>query len=488
MATKLPALKTAPRAAASARRRGELAEFEQASRAVAAGMRGLTSYEAAEVGSLLTPLLLGERNTADAFLAKWRATTTRDRFEKARKIHETNSYVRDTLHLKEVFFNKGFAVSGIEAVEAGYDCGQLARDVWGEFLLCDNVVAFWREREEGEPLPLVTIFDCEQVEYSDAFGMNRVKFIPKAAKLDAKTRKALGPRYAEAIEKGKPLELSRQQGECWRVLKVGKRGKGLVSPGIYSVFEKLSALELLEIGDWAGAWTMKNVIRQIKKGHEIKTGNLAGQPLHFITKKISDAIKSELRTKTGAHDAVTNFDIDILYKFLDPRFFDAKKYDGILGRLKAWAGAAGQLLDAQLSPFVCEVLDAEMKAARGMVGPFLEGVLNDPGFLGAARGAALKVVWDEHAAMPWKIRLELIRLGYTNGLLSPQSAREMFGFDDAKESGRLLEAHQHPKQYWPPFEAKQGFLNNKPQGGRPDGGGEEGETRGPGDAGNSEGN
>lgn len=461
---------SAPKSRSVAARRGaEGAEFAQAQKAALDRTKGLTSYEAAEIGSLLTPLLLGERNTADAFLSKWQATTVKDRFKKARKICESNSFVQDVLYLKLAFFNMGFAVTGMDGVESasGYDFGQIARDVWNEFLLCDNVVAFWRARGEGEPLPVVTIFDCEQVEYSDAFGLNQVKLTMEASKLDAGRRRALGDRYAGAIESGKPITLNRKDGECWKVLKIGKRGKGLISPRIYSVFEKLSALELLEIGDWAGAWTMKNVIRQIKKGHDIKTGPLAGQPLHFITKKVADAIKSEMRNKTGAHDAVTNFDIDILYKFLDPRFFDAKKYDGVIGRLKSWAGAVGQILDPQPSPNVCEVLNAEMKMARGMVGPFLESIFKDPDFLGEEKAAA-KVIWDKYAAMPWKIRLELTRLGYTNGLLSPQTARGMFGFDDEEESALLLKAHENPKKYWPPFEAKQGFLN-KSQGGRPPG-------------------
>lgn len=441
---------------------GATAEFAQATKSVANALKLVAS--AAEAQGGLTPLLLGERTTADQFLAKWRATTPKDRFLKARSIYESNSYVRDVLQLQTAFFNKGFKVSGLEA--PGYNFGQLARDVWGEFLLCDNVVAFWRDKEvESDSLPLVTIFDCEQVDYEDAFGMDRVKLTFGKSPLDAEAKKALGPRYAKALESGKPLILDREEGERWKVLKRGKRGKGLVSPRIYTVFEKLSALELLEVGDWSGAWTMKNVIRQIRKGHEIKSGQLAGQPHHFIKKEESAAILKANKNKSGAYDAVTNFDVDILYKHLDPRFFDAKKYDGILGRLAAWAGAAGCILATQQSQFVCEVFEAEGEEARGMVGPFLESILNDADFCGVKNGNA-KVTFDPQAFMPFKIRLELTRMGYTNGLLSPQSAREMSGFDDKLESERLLEAHKNPEQYWPPFEAKQGYGGN-PKGGRP---------------------
>jgi hypothetical protein len=256
------------------------------------------------------------------------------------------------------------------------------------------------------------------------------------------------------------------------------------------------------------------VIRQVKKGHDIKTGNLAGMPMHFIKEKEAKAILHGLSNKAGAFDAVTNFDVDIKYPTLeiDPKYLDAKKYGGVMQQLLQWAGPIGLLFKTEQGRALDDmipILNAEMEHWREEVKGVVEQVINDPTFDpgagepapntsdAAATGAApaakgepptqgavddapdapyrLQVTFNPLTLATLKNIIAYMTAGLTNGIMSPQTARKRMGLVEAVENANMKAARASKDNYTPVFEAKQGLLqepentNDNPEntGGRP---------------------
>jgi hypothetical protein len=420
-----------------------------------------------------------------------------ERFAQARRLAKWIDFFATVIYLKETFFNDGFSFgesrpgfTGGDAklkrwldaqVTAGgqpYDFSQIVNDAWGDWLVYDNAIAFWTEPENvqrptlnaqrptGEGLPRVIMLDPEACEYTNAFGVERLKIRLEKVTLkpedEADLRKRGMPeRYIKALKEGKPFLVDPEEGDHFRVLSRAKLGKGLGDPRISSILEQLSTMELFGLGDWAGASQMKKVVRQFIKGHEIKQGPLAGQPTHFLKVKEQKLIHNAFKDKDGAFDAVTNFDLAVKYPFLDPKFFDHNKMSGTLNRLTQWAGGLFLLFrEGQVSPYAMEVFSAEGRAERSKMSKFLASIFADESFIGGATKAPpaeLVPQWSPWTFFTQKMMNELVRLGISNGIMSGPSAREAMGLDDKIEGDRIEASRKKKERYTPVFEAKQGM-------------------------------
>lgn len=418
-------------------------------------------------------------NSLVDFRARW-LCDTKDPTNVMRKCRQLvderqNDFCDFFVRIKRQFFNAGFEIytstkkektKKFQEKAASYPFAALARDVWNEWLTCSNVVAFWRTADKVpaeqliDGLPLVTILNCEDVDYRNEFGVERVKIKLTPRKLSAKENKELGPRYAKALEEGGWLELDREEGENWRVLTTAKLGNGFGMPRFKAVFDDLSARELLKIGDWNGAWARKKLMRQMKKGHEIKDGPLAGMPEHFYTAKFGKALFKALQGQTGFIEMLTNFDMIFEYVFLNPDFFDPKIYKSIEERLYRWGGAAFLMLrEGNPNPNLTKVFQAEGLSEREIIGPFIEGILNDPTFIGKTpRGMeTLRVRWDEWIFFNQAELRQMITFGLQNGILPPQLAQRALRIDTEEHLELMQEAIDKRELWTPAFEAKQGM-------------------------------
>lgn len=445
----------------------------------------------------MTPLMPANLIDMNTFQAPWRKSG-RELFKRCRELASENDFVQRVLWLKDCYFARGVR-AGVRAARAlgtdqtesdarravraaranGADLNdridridgellrlirQLSDDAWTEYLVCQAAVAFWRRPAQGEGLPAVTILDCEDLEYTEVFGVGSLKVFPKKMVLTEDQKRALGPRLAEAVGTGKPLTLDRDLGECWKVLKLGKAGSsGLGTPRMAAILDMLSQRELLKIGDWAGAWTIKDVIRQIKKGHEITQGPLAGQPQYFLKNAERKRIADQMKNKGGAYTAITNWDLYYGFVHLDPKYFDAKKYEGVHMHLAAWAGPVELMRrEGTVSPYLIKAFENEGLRERERVAAFIEEILSDPDLVGDGEAKVpegIKVGWDPHAFKNLQEIYEWVRAG-SNGQVSPQSQREALGVDDAAETALMREAHKRRMDYTPPFEPRQGLLDN----------------------------
>lgn len=411
------------------------------------------------------------------FRSSWHPQTLAEMFAKARSLLRSNDFVGGVHHVKLCYFADGLRLDSQnkkvakwlqKARLAGLRMERLDLDVWTEFLTCDSAIVFWRTPLEGS-VAVPVVLDCEICQFSDALGVETLKVRPNKAvpPLSETQKAALGKRWADALTRGAVIEIDPSQGENFRVLTWGKLGSGLGWPRLGQILDKLGTRELLEIADWGAAWEHGDVYRQITKGHPIPNGPHAGEGRNFITQKQSTKIQTDNKGKRGPRTLVSNFDVSVAWKYLDPRFFDAGKYVAVMDKLRAWAGAPALIYEAgQAPPNLMSAFATEGRRSRAMVGAFLNSILNDPTFHGTlAPPEELEVSWNAQSFLDTKTMLEWVRAGSSTGLISPQTARNALGVDNAEEAKLLQEALKDPTGYRPVFEAKQGMLSNT--GGRP---------------------
>lgn len=405
-------------------------------------------------------------------------------FLKSRQLYKTNDWVGSFVDTMILFCNDGFAINGVGADataadgseqmrtwmrECGFDFAKLARDIFLERVLCDNAVLFWT-RPDPTVLPSITVLDCEDVELCNAFGKNYLKITHKVVPLTQEEKNILGQRYAEALG-GKPILVQNGElDEYFRYLTAEKNGGGLRLARLYQIFQDLSLRDMLKMGDWNAGWLLKNIIRLVRRGHDIKNGALAGQDIHFLKTKEAKKIKKGLATNVGAFDMVTNFDLTISYSYMDAKYLDTAKYEGVKARLASWAGPVAKIMEGKqvADADAMKMFEVQCCALRAEVGLLLNRLFNSGEFLGEVKPPApIQVTWSANTFVNFKFLLEKVRLAQAGGASSTQTAREDLGYDHERESARLKKEHEDPESVTPAFEQKQGMAGNSNKGGRP---------------------
>ncbi len=381
----------------------------------------------------------------------------RDLIKVGRNLETDHHFFQPVMKIRNQYFGANFEVQGPDGERDPAQTlkwRRLVRDVWQEFLLADSVVILWQDG--GIPAAM----NGEDVEYENKFGQEKVTIRLGTQKVSKELRKSLGEKLANALERdGKVEVLNGKTGtlNC-RVLTLAKDGAGLAWPSMKAAMMDLAIIELLKIGEWNGAFARRNLVRQAKKGHEIKSGNLAGQPLHFYKTAFGKQLFKFLSEKIGYSELVGNFDLEFEYVFLPADFFDPKIYEAVHRRLMIWAGGAGLIAessDKSDERFArgLDMLRNESLASRSLVSGFLEEVFSKfPGWT-----AGNRVAFSNSVFFTGKQLLAYVSQAATNGHMSPQTAREWLGLNEQVESRRMKESRDHVENYTPPFEAKQGM-------------------------------
>ena len=420
--------------------------------------------------------------TAENYRSLWglggmAAPATRTVAARCRQLYGANDLVGWYVDTLVAACNDGFRV-GIENADGSenpemrkwleegqgsqFDFAALARDVFLERILCSNAALFWRQPDIGK-LPSVTVLNTEDCEWLNSFGVSMLTVSMAARTLTRAQQDALGPRYAGAYE-GRPLEVvNGEHGEYFRVITGQKNGAGFRLPRLYQIFLDLSIRDLLRNGDWNAAWMLQNIIRLVRRGHEIKAGPLQGQDIHFLKGKEAKKIKAGLAVNKGTFDMVTNFDLTVTYSHLDPKYLSTDKYQGVTERLNQWFGPLGRMLEQRgaADPDTVKALEVQCMDLRGEVSRLFARMLNHQDFLsGIKPPLPIQVTWSGNTFTSLKLIMERVRLAQSAGISSTRTAREDLGYDHARESARLQAKHKDPQAVTPAFEQKQGMAGN----------------------------
>jgi hypothetical protein len=361
----------------------------------------------------------------------------------SREWHKTNWFLETVIGLQASFYNYGLRIVPVDKKKAKTVKDWLANpvnreeleryisSVWNEWLLTDNVVSFWRKEAEVTPFLLM----AETCKYSDAMGIRKmlVRLGYKAEDFKANGQNQLSDKETKRYLQNQ-IELSPEYDEYYEVLTRSPKGSGMGIPRLYRSFRTLSQAESMEVGESMLAYAGRLVLRFHRLGFEVKAATNAMKQTEFMwTKKRGDAIESFFRGANGFAELTGNFDHNIDYVWVDPKFYDAKKWETIIQRLMWWAGPVGFMMVANaMSPFLLGMLKTHATEERKKVGLHLAKVINQ----GFNLGTPVQVVWSNRCFYDQKLAWDMVKFLLQQGPLSLRTGLEQADFDPEVESER----------------------------------------------------
>jgi hypothetical protein len=371
-------------------------------------------------------------------------------FKLARNWDKQNWLVEQVNKLKLAFYNYGCKLAPKDKkdkkkLEAWLDEDLDRREaleryvaaVWSEWMLQDNVVSFWREEKQVTPFLLLP----ETCRYTDAMGLEKLKVdlgYRKEMFIDENGRPLDGWTLEEVKRyTSREVILSEEFDEYFRVLTRGLRGTGFCAPRLYRMFRTLSQCESMEVGESMLAYAGRLVIRAHSLGFEVRSASNAAKQAEYLWKaNRAKPIEDFFKGRQGFAETTKQFDHKIEYIWVDPKHYDARKWETIVTRLMWWAGPVGYMvMTKQLQPFLLPMLRADAMADRARVGAHLEVVLNK----GFRLPAKVKVKWGERCFNDVRLAWEMAKTMMQQGPLSLTTALEVADFDPAEEAERKRE-------------------------------------------------
>ena len=404
------------------------------------------------------------------------AVNSAETFKAARRYGERNAVINTALQLQLSFYNYGLrwkpeARSG--AVTAWVKTNRkrlrdLARDVWREWLCLDNVVTFWREDS-------AVVFNLrpEDCKYTDKMGIQRLICHLANKPEELKGTDADGMRLSAEEQKRymrSEITLDPNLGEHFRVMKRGPVGYGFAPVRMVASFHTLHQMESMEVGEKLYGYLSRDVIRQHQLGHEIKGGQRAGLGTWHWKQAWSDAVEKFFKGRHGFIEFSSNFDHLVKLVWVDPKNFDARKWDSPTNRLLWWGGPLTfMLVTKSLSPFLLRLAHGIAQDERDIVGEHLAEVVNEA----LQPPAPLQPVWSNRCFTDIRLALDMVKFLTTQGSLSLASGLEETGFDPDEEGERKTAEAKDPQKadkYLPLWDPSHGVPPSSPRkGGRPPG-------------------
>lgn len=415
-------------------------------------------------------------------------------FQQARRWYRLHAFIRHTLALKQGFCNFGLLgqrwipdkgervrlewhpglraedpreqrrVERWKEAEAA-EIARVATEVWHSFLLCRNVVALWRKRGR------VILRPPESCAYEDTFGLETLTI--RHGLDDQQIRKLPGLTDEERrrLSASKEVKLTHDDRVFqFAVLKEEPLGMGFGWPDLVTVFHACSLNESLLVGDRQLAEACRTVYEQHLLGHEIKSGNHAGSPAHFMKAPRAKAVRGEIKAKKGHIQMATNFDHKIVVGAgrPEPAQYDTKRYAQVAEQLATWGLPWAQMWlggGGQINPFLMSLARIVAHQERVRVRPYLTRLLTET----LHPPVAIALQWDDQCFWDSRLMLEVLKNGLASGPISQESYLRCTGFEPADERAAKARDASLPKEVTlPVFDPAHGKRPQEP-GGKPSG-------------------
>jgi hypothetical protein len=335
------------------------------------------------------------------------------------------------------------------------EIARVAIDVWLSFIMLRNVVALWRRGGR------VIIRPPESVHYSDTFGLEELKFKHGLTKEQIDT---LGLRKAEAdyLKLNGDIKLTHEPDAggasklfSFSVLKEEPVGMGFGWPDLVTLFHACSLNESLLVGDRQLANACRSVYEQHKLGHEIRSGNHAGSPAHFMKRERGDAVKNQIKSKVGHVQLATNFDHEIVIGAGRPKpeMFDTKRYAQVAEQMVTWGMPFSQMLNGQINPNLMTMARQLADTDRKRVRPYLTALLREA----LQAPVPITLQWDDSCFWDSRMLLDLLKAGLQGGPISQESfLRLTLGNPTQEREAKARDAELPDKLLLPAFDAAHG--------------------------------
>jgi len=416
-------------------------------------------------------------------------------FQQSRRWYRLHALIRNVIHLKLGFFNSGLlgerlvAVNpkkpdgekqlevhpGIRAVNEkdaekidkwkqknAEEISRVTMDCWMSFLMLRNVICLWRKTGR------VIIKPPESIGYSDEFGVEALTLRHGLTGEQIEGMPGLSRAEKALLKTTQNLKLTHDSTVFFfKVLKEEPVGMGLGWPDMGTLFHACSLNESLLVGDRQLADAARSVYEQHLLGHEIKSGNHAGSPAHFMKKQRAEAVKKEIQSKKGHIQLATNFDHKIVMGAgrPDPSQFDTKRYGQITEQMETWGMPFGHMLKGQINPYLMTLARQLGDTDRKRMRPYLTAVLQEA----LLAPAPITLQWDDSCFWDSRMLLDLLKTGMAGGPISQESfLRLTLGNPSAEREAKLRDTALTPAMLEPAFDASHGV---PPPGGKPPGAG-----------------
>jgi hypothetical protein len=241
----------------------------------------------------------------------------------------------------------------------------------------------------------------------------------------------------------------------FKVLKEEPVGMGFGWPDLGTLFHACSLNESLLVGDRQLADACRSVYEQHLLGHEIKSGNHAGSPAHFMKKPRAEAVKKEIQSKKGHIQLATNFDhlIRIGAGRPEPAQFDTKRYAQVAEQMAVWGLPFAQMLNGQINPYLMTLARQLGDTDRKRVRPYLTAVLQEA----LLAPAPITLQWDDACFWDSRMLLDLLKAGLAGGPISQESfLRLTLGNPTTEREAKARDAELPEDMVKPAFDAAHG--------------------------------
>lgn len=465
--------KTSLRITAAQKRKLETRASEMANQALqihAAGEMGLMQQST----SAGIPVGAGKGTTmiaAQRFRQNFYALPVKDLLSISRLMSERNWFVEPVNRSRFNIYGAGFRFAGKAAKDwaeqNGYDFQQAHDDLLWEYLYSSAAVALWRKTPDPGTVPRIEVPALTNVEVISEIGRSGIRItFPKNAKLAPEAKERMGEKMFTGITTGKPVTIY-EDDEFWdfKVMKTGKSTDPLPAPSITAILDDLDFIECVKVGDWNGAWSRREIIRQTKKGYSTNSGPNAGRTTNNAKKADLDSILNKMKSIQGKYEMATNFDQDVAWITFLAEFFDKDITDSARSNLLHWGGLPAILMlrtESQISGISAPMLmrfREEVIGFRAMFARLLTSVFNSTSFKTNFPDAPKLIPqWSVKPLYSIKELTDLL-VPAMKGIMSPQTIREsLLGLDDEVESANMVKSHEVRNGYIPPHEANQGLL------------------------------
>jgi hypothetical protein len=413
-------------------------------------------------------------------------------FQQSRRWYRLHAFIRNVIHLKLGFFNSGLlgerlvAVNpkkpdgekelevhpGIRAVNEkdaekianwkqknAEEIARVTLDIWMSFLMLRNVICLWRKSGR------VIIKPPESIGYSDEFGVETLTLRHGLTGEQIDGLPGLSAAERALLKTTQNLKLTHDSKVFFfKVLKEEPVGMGLGWPDMGTLFHACSLNESLLVGDRQLADACRSVYEQHLLGHEIKSGNHAGSPAHFMKKPRAEAVKKEIQSKKGHIQLATNFDHKIVLGAgrPEPAQFDTKRYAQVAEQMAVWGLPFAQMLNGQINPYLMTLARQLGDTDRKRMRPYLTAVLQEA----LLAPAPITLQWDDSCFWDSRMLLDVLKTGMAGGPISQESfLRLTLGNPTTEREAKVRDAELPDKLVLPSFDAAHGAQQKGAQAG-----------------------
>jgi len=419
-------------------------------------------------------------------------------FQQARRWYRLHAFIRNVIHLKLGFYNYGLLGEQLVpvnpkkpegekrlAVHPGIraavskdedridrwkekNAEEIARvtiDVWLSFIMLRNVVSLWRKTGR------IIIKPPESVTYKDDFGLEELTLKHGLTDEQIDGMPGLSKAEKELLRSSKTLKLTHEPDASsasadagrasrqffFKVLKEEPVGMGFGWPDLVTLFHACSLNESLLVSDRQLANACRSVYEQHKLGHEIKSGNHAGSPAHFMKKERGEAVKNQIKSKTGHIQLATNFDHEIVIGAGRPKpeMFDTKRYAQVAEQMATWGMPFAQMLNGQINPNLMTMARQLADTDRKRVRPYLTALLREA----LLAPVPITLQWDDSCFWDSRMLLDLLKAGVQAGPISQESfLRLTLGNPTQEREAKARDAELPDRLLLPAFDAAHGQI------------------------------